>query len=269
MLRFFAMSFTAVIGNLERATMSLHTDDMLERDRPGASIGSKALTTKALADVVKELEDVPVTNTVRLQAKRLQETVDTIGVEHGRGRAVATALMDQLKFNVINDLSAHLCLLIPDVDRWLWEQPTPLFGKAVIDRFPDATRDIAAAGRCLALDEPTASVFHLMRVLEIGLRDLANRVGHTFPTPVEYQEWGTVIEHIEARIEDTVKALPKRTAEKNDAAEFYNKAASQFWHFKDAWRNHVMHSRSAYDTRQARQVYSAVQALMEQLASNP
>jgi len=43
----------------------------------------------------------------------------------------------------------------------------------VAERFPEAIFDMAEAGKCLALDRSTASVFHLMRVTEYGLNGVS------------------------------------------------------------------------------------------------
>ena len=50
----------------------------------------------------------------------------------------------------------------------LFLSPEP-FGRSVVGVFPDPTADIDEATRCLALERPTASVFHLMRAMEVGV----------------------------------------------------------------------------------------------------
>lgn len=48
-----------------------------------------------------------------------------------------------------------------------------LFGEEVATAFPLAIVNVEEAGKCLALDRATACVFHLMRVMESGLRATA------------------------------------------------------------------------------------------------
>ncbi len=48
----------------------------------------------------------------------------------------------------------------------LYSDDKPLFGDDVFAKFPDATKDISEAGKCLALGRNTATVFHLMRAME-------------------------------------------------------------------------------------------------------
>jgi hypothetical protein len=78
----------------------------------------------------------------------------------------------ELEGRVSDEMTSQVILAIDADRRMLYEQPEPPFRQAVAERFPDANRDIAAAGRCLTLEEWTAAVFHLMRVLEQGLRAL-------------------------------------------------------------------------------------------------
>ena len=266
MLQFYASKFTAVIASLEQAMGALRTESLLQVDGHDPFLRAAMKAREAIDDLDKALPDLPVSETIKKQAQRMSQslTVERMSDSYGQERAVL--LIGELAFNVVHDLSEHLCLMVTGDVRELWEQRNPVFGAVVAARFPDANPDIAAAARCLALDEWTAAVFHLMRVLEHGLRDLADRVGHTFPTPVEYQQWEAIIVNIEAAIRRTVAALPKGTSQKADDAEFYSKAASQFWHFKDAWRNHVSHARKNYDPREARAVYDSVRAFMQALA---
>jgi hypothetical protein len=52
-----------------------------------------------------------------------------------------------------------------------------LFGAKVAEVFPAAISDIEEAGKCLALGRATAGVFHLMRIMELGLKVLARPLG--------------------------------------------------------------------------------------------
>src|SRR5258708_19689687 len=49
-------------------------------------------------------------------------------------------------------------------------------GEAVTDAFPSAITDIEEAGKCLAFDRNAACIFHLMRVMEVGLKALGQRL---------------------------------------------------------------------------------------------
>jgi hypothetical protein len=73
----------------------------------------------------------------------------------------------------------------------------------VTAQFPSARSDAIAATDCYALGQYTAAVFHAMRVLEYGLRELAQAVNLTF----DVQQWQSIIEQIEAEIRNIGAAV--------------------------------------------------------------
>jgi hypothetical protein len=139
-----------------------------------------------------------------------------------------------------------------------------IFGVAVANAFPSATSDIAESGICLALARGTASVFHLMRVLEIGLTVL----GVKFGVSLAHTNWGPAISQIESKIRDMYKdaAWKTRPDWKEQQQEFYAQAASHFGILKDAWRNHTMHARGFYTEEEAELIFENVKDFMQKLA---
>ena len=137
-------------------------------------------------------------------------------------------------------------------------------------KFSNASRDIAAAGRCLALDEWTACVSHLMRALETPLQVFAKRVGVEFQGPTDLENWKNIVDQMESKITAEVKRLegtPKSHA-RNEELQFLGDIALDFRHFKNAWRNDVAHGREWYDEREADRVYNAVSHFMKRMAEN-
>jgi hypothetical protein len=132
----------------------------------------------------------------------------------------------------------------------------------VTEAFPSATTDIMECVDLWAMDHPTASVFHAMRILEHGIRALASQLGRTF----DIQNWQNIIDEIESEIREQSKKLP-RGREKNEKLKFLSEAAKEFTYFKDGWRNYVSHNRGNYDEHQARSVYEHVRAFMTVLSS--
>ncbi len=145
---------------------------------------------------------------------------------------------------------------------WPTETQPHLFDETVADTFPDANQDIAAAGRCLALNEGTACVFHLMRVLEHGLRPIATH----FSVPFSLDSWHKVIKGIEDAIETLRNKRGLTEADRQDIT-FYSEAATQFRHFKDAWRNHVTHARTVYTPNEAESIFNHVKEFMQHQAA--
>jgi len=133
---------------------------------------------------------------------------------------------------------------------------------SVLGSFGSAASDVHAAVDLWSLGHSTASVFHLMRVLEHGLRALAADVGKSF----DIQNWQNIIDEIETEIRAQGKTLPRGIA-KTERLQFLSEAAKEFMYFKDGWRNYVAHNRATYDNHQARSVLEHVKAFMTVLSS--
>jgi hypothetical protein len=154
-----------------------------------------------------------------------------------------------------------------------------LFGEEVHRAFPSAQWEIREAGNCLAADCNTAAVFHLMRVVEHGLRAFCIDVGmprivrefrkvtrSRVYMPVEYGTWDKILNQLNAAIRTKVNTF-RRNADKQSAQEFYWPVHQEFEGFKDAFRNHVMHTRSRYSTETADAVFAHVKRFMMLLAT--
>ena len=152
-----------------------------------------------------------------------------------------------------------------------------LFGDAIYDKFPDAREDIKDAGNCIAVDLGTAAVFHLMRAVEWGLRELCRRLGllkirkskkpgRIKYVPMEYAQWEQILTDLQDRVDAKINVLkPGKT--KQQAQEFYYPLLHDIKGFKDAWRNHVMHTRRNYTVLDAEAILDHVKRFMCLLAS--
>ena len=132
------------------------------------------------------------------------------------------------------------------------------FGDAVFNAFPSANDDIAEASTCLALDRGTACVMHLSRVVEVGLRAIADRL--SLP---QRNDWGKHLEDIEKELTKKYRVSSSRSPEE----QFLSEAAIQIGHIKVAWRNPSMHIDRSYSLERAEQVFVAIRAFMQHLAS--
>ncbi|HTU43439.1 MAG TPA: hypothetical protein VMF91_00070 [Bryobacteraceae bacterium] len=167
------------------------------------------------------------------------------------------------RFNqLINRLSdeAQLtaCLIIPN-DRAAYYADRPHFGLDVNDRFPSAILDISEAGKCLACGRGTATVFHLMRVMEAGLKAVASALGIPYAP-----SWESYLRQINDRI--TAKHKHKGIKWKRDEP-FFRDVAAHLQTVKLAWRNPTMHIVNHYDRDAAFEVFNAVKAFMRHIAT--
>ena len=163
------------------------------------------------------------------------------------------------------ELHGKFFLYIPPERAKFWPsmKHPHLFGPEVAENFPSATFDIGNAGTCIATTLCTAAVFHLMRVMEIGLAAL----GKVFGVSLAHTNWGAAIPEIESKIRDMHKQSEWRSLpDCKEQQQFYADAASHFAFVKDAWRNHTMHVRAKYTEDEAEIIYLSVKSFMQKLA---
>lgn len=161
------------------------------------------------------------------------------------------------------EMEGHLFFFVTPDEAGLYKQDQPLFGPEVRDHFGSASFDIAESGKCLAMSRGTACVFHLMRVLEIGLTAL----GKVFGVSLAHTNWQPAISDIEKQVRNmhadpTWKAIP----DYREQQEYYAQVASHIGLLKDAWRNYTMHVRGKYTEEEAKTILESVKVFMQKLA---
>lgn len=169
------------------------------------------------------------------------------------------------------ELKERLFLYLPEADLRLHQNPLDYFPKAR-EAFSRACPDMIGAYRCHTLSQSHACVFHCMGILQEGLYFLAQDVGVQFnPNPIELEIWKNILDRIEAQIgierDSKKKSTVVERLTQDERLQFLSEAAVQFIYFKDAWRNHVCHFRSEYDSHQAMGVLAHVRDFMELLSS--
>lgn len=167
-------------------------------------------------------------------------------------------LIDAVKAEILN----KLFLFVPAHLAKYYERDDLLSDQARA-AFPSSTVEMRSAGNCLTAGLNTACVFHCMRAIEHGLRALANNVEVNF----DVQQWKNVIDQIESTIRTLGNSMPAGTT-KTERLQFLSEASAGFSHFKDGWRNHVMHTRASYDEPQATVVIEHVRIFLEALSKN-
>jgi hypothetical protein len=136
---------------------------------------------------------------------------------------------------------------------------------------PDCIKDTQDAIDCYVLKLYTASVFHSMRIAEVGLRNLATELEVTLKDreeeiPIEFADWNKVITGISNKIKaaHTLPANHKREQE----LTFYSDMADRCGYMKDMWRNPVSHARKVFNQGEASGVLDRVHGFMSLLANH-
>jgi hypothetical protein len=196
------------------------------------------------------------------------QVMDASGVE---------AELRNIRELVLMECSRHRFLRV-DPDRSAYLDQPSLLGDEVRQAFPSAIPDIREAGNCMAAECNTAAVFHLMRTVEWGLRALCanlgikrvkskiKKSGRVVYAPIEYAEWERLLDQFQDQVDSKIQRL-KRGSNKQDLQQFYYPALQDIRGIRDAWRNHVMHTRDEYTREDASAILSHVKRLMSTLAT--
>jgi hypothetical protein len=161
------------------------------------------------------------------------------------------------------------------------------FGQKVFDAFEDARFDAEQVSLCLIAGASTAAVFHLMRVVEFGVRALGAALGLrrvkdilkpkpggklktpvTRFTPIENVTWEKLHGQLRSKVDVRLSKLRPGPV-KDQKSAYYGSILEDFHGFKDAWRNHVMHTRLTCNEKEASRVLSHVERFMQAIASPP
>jgi len=172
-------------------------------------------------------------------------------------REVDSRLRDELSFVEV---------YVVDEKRHEYLNPSALpFGMQVLEQFPAAQFEIDEAGKCYAFGRPTATVFHLMRVVEIGVGAIAACLNIPPPVKSGEQNWGAMLKGIREEIERRNKAKPVGWAAANDQ-RFFAENSALLDCVRIAWRNPTMHVANKYTDDEAETILHAVCGFMKNLA---
>jgi hypothetical protein len=213
-----------------------------------------------LEDVHPEAERLGLEASIRTLHRLVGLTHSAVQGHEPPTAAAVQRRLAELRENIEIELLSRRFLFVPSPKAALFDQEE-LFGPAVAQNFRMASFHIREAGACLALGRPTAAVYHLMCVLEMGLDSLADSVG----MPCSERNWGAILADISTRIQSI--SLGKSATPANWDKTWYNEVAVELFHFKEAWRNHTSHGRSRFTETEAENIFNHVKAFMGKLAT--
>ncbi len=162
---------------------------------------------------------------------------------------------------IVDELNSHLFLQVSST-RAEYYKDKPQFGPEVADKFPKAITDVQEAGKCFATERYTACVFHLMRVMEIAVQSLGNKLGIS---QVNEKRWHNIL----GEVDKAIKALPIGDSQQKATRNRFAEASAHLRMVKDAWRNDVMHPKETYTEEEAERVFRNVKDFMVHLATKP
>jgi hypothetical protein len=147
----------------------------------------------------------------------------------------------------------------------LYEPKEPLFGAEFQAKFQsEGVFELDEAGKCLALGRPTACVFHLMRIMEIGIRALARCLAIPDPVKPGARNWGGILREIWKGIEAKWPTVSDRM--KGDG-HFFEALYASLDAVKNPQRNATMHVEKKYTDDEAEDIFAAVKGFTRRLAN--
>jgi len=253
MLRFYANKYVSLSRRLEAVLSRSDTQRLVdlntsvsEEDRKvwGASLASfkKGFEELSLGFCVLHID-----GTVRLLNTKDDLTYREL---HAALRELQSRLEHELSINVYFQLNSERIKY--------YEQEQPLFGQTVSDKFPSALYDIVEAGRCLATERSTACVFHLMRIMEAGLKALAKKL--TLSIDPDWT-WQKILNEVNAAI----NRMPEKPPKKKRLKESFASMSAHLSSVKMAWRNPTMHVRGKYAMEEAEAILNNVRIFIQHL----
>jgi hypothetical protein len=175
--------------------------------------------------------------------------------------------INSLQDRMRDELSLTYLLVVEgDKARGYFEPKVPLFGVEVETKFPLAAFEISEAGRCYALDRSTAAVFHLMRLMEIGIRGAARCLAIPDPVKPAERNWGAILRAFKTEFDERNRTLAKRWNVAGDK-DLFDEVYVSLDAVRNVWRNSTMHVDSKYISEEAEHIFISVRAFMKKLAS--
>ncbi|MGA3373558.1 MAG: hypothetical protein ABSC48_17555 [Terracidiphilus sp.] len=207
-----------------------------------------------LADLCKEGQLVMTLKSVErmLKMASLQiqgARINFDGLERG-ANVTATTMEDEL--------STRAFFSLESAESAAWNNKRA-GGEDVSDKFPSTDFEFEEYSKCFAIGRYTAAVFHLMRILEIGLACLAKSIG----TDPADKSWEQILNGIQVALKANSQAKPPGW---RDTEQFYSEVSAQFRNLKNAWRNYTMHVRITYDKERAEEIFVHVRSLMKTMS---
>lgn len=255
--RFYAEYFTDMATRTAKAiafNLGATEDDLskiIDYEHPGV---------KELAEKLKDYEQEFKKLDLDMSAKTLSRLIDVLTNQKST-YSDFNELIKQLEGRITDELRLRKFFCIErDKESFLLEKDS--FGAMVTSAFPSATIDIEEAGKCLAFERWTASVFHLSRVAEIAAVSIGKRIGYQS----HKEGFGEVLNYMDTQLEKARRNYKGASKLFKGDIAFLSAVTAQMHAVNQAWRQRVAHLDTKYTEEEALRIWFATKGLMEQIA---
>lgn len=168
---------------------------------------------------------------------------------------------DNLSSVIHSELASRLLYAV-ETEKVQYCNPQWLVDTPIFSAFPKAFGELQRAGSCYAFDECTAAVFHLMRVIDSGLRLVYESLGDTY----DARNWDGIAKKIESEM---TKKYQEKTIEWRAKEPFYSEILTDIRSISRAHRNPALHEiERKYSDADTKYLIEVTKAFMSHLAQN-
>jgi hypothetical protein len=172
---------------------------------------------------------------------------------------------DDILKTLERELSLKIIIALQPQEAEYFAPKTPLFGTDYADKFKDrGAFELDEAAKCLALSRPTAAVFHLMRILEVGINAMAASLGIPDPVKPAERNWAVILRNIKTGID---QKWPNSADQMAGDGLLFEALYASLDAVKNPWRNETMHVSGKYTDDEAKHIFIAVGGFMRKLAA--
>lgn len=243
MEKFSAAAFHDIGTNIGMLTCKL---ERLPRELDAAEL---AMAYRPLLDVIRQC-------CVQIGLKMSPMCIDDFftKLEHGMTTEEMRSSLAELNNSIRREMQTVFFFYMP-WERAKFYRQEELFGAEVNLKFPSISFDMVEAGNCCAMGRGTACVFHLMRIMEVGMQEFGTKLGVAL---AHQKNWQNILDEVNKAI----RALPPKDSNTIELGQ----VATNLYAVKLAWRNEVMHPNDKYTVEEAENLLGQVKLFMKQLA---
>ena len=255
-----------IVGRLRKVAHGCHELNLAHSERYAKQLINKYSTQQTLNESMDQtLSTVAaaIRDKCPLPVKTLRQQFDEVTKVEIHPHLALRTDIQELKRSIDTDLSIAVFMTV-DESTIDYYKKRNLFGKRVAKHFPSSAHDIEEAGKCIALDRWTAVVFHLMRVMEVGLRVVAKSLNDPNLDPARNPSWDAMLKKCDGELQ---KPAAQRCPEWNSDSQFFANATANLRAVKDAWRNPTMHIEAVYTEDMAMDIWAAVRTFTRHLTT--
>ena len=198
-------------------------------------------------------------NTSAVTARRALDMFSRPNPEWERLRLLAHELHGRLR----DEMASTMFLSLSMEEANFYSNPRKGW-EEVVTGFSSIIVDIEDAGKCFGVNRYTACVFHLMRVVELGLRVLGKSLNDPNLDPKLNPSWDRILSRCDKELQ---KPHMDRSSEWRRDDAFFSTATANLRAVKDAWRNPGLHIEKQYTGEEAEEIWIAVRGFMRHLAT--